>query len=943
MPPINTKTNSGSIDILPANLGNAGKVFGIGSNGVPSLLDVYTPKNTKTYYVATTGSDTNNGLSKDTAFLTLTKALSVVGNSGNQIQVMPGTYTEDFTISALNVSIVSANLETGGLCNFTGTGTVSSASSSVRLTGLTFANLIHSGNCSLYMFFCRINTAFTKTSTGYGFNFSCDFQGASLTTTISITSASLTNFTGASNIGALTLNNASANVLLKDNAVSSPLVLQAGTLAVNNTPVYSATGTSNAITVTGATSVLILNNTRILTPTNTQARISIGSGSFYQISNGVSYDKTNSTLSGTNLADLSYFDAINVTSYYSDSFTASTLLETDSNKKIVSSTINLAELKKINVVGNSLSSASTVNLNNSTGETIDITGTTTITTLTLSAGLKRIVRFTGALTLTNGANLILPTGANITTAAGDYAVFIGYASSVVRCVSYTRANGTALAGGSGAVSSVNTKTGDVVLNQDDILDGTTYKQYSGTEKTKLAGIQTGATANQTDSYLLSRTNHTGTQTASTISDFQATVSANTDVSANTSARHTHSNKSILDATQESFTTILKGNYDTAYTHSQITSGNPHGVTKTDVGLGSVTNDAQTKASIVPNALPSSGQILIGNAGGTAYAKQSVSGDGTLSNAGVLTVTKTSGTSFGTAATLNVGTSANQIIQLDSNAKLPAVDGSQLTNVVASGNAPSLAYSVLSAGLDGNRRFNFITQASTTSLSFSASTPIKSCYPSGTIETISTNPTTITGLNTSAIYYVVKELGNQPIATTLKPIESVLQPSSPATGQYWLDTATIPAIGKKWNGSAWVNTDFVRWGQCLMNSANTAITYTPYFETTQATLTVGTPFTVNNNTGTQEVMRFIDLECTSAGNGYAVGDRIRYWDGNSGSGSSAFGLIEVVNADGITTTIIVSGNAGIIGIVSKTTGNLINGAAASFKGTIRIKRFLQFGN
>jgi hypothetical protein len=38
----------------------------------------------------------------------------------------------------------------------------------------------------------------------------------------------------------------------------------------------------------------------------------------------------------------------------------------------------------------------------------------------------------------------LPTGANITTAAGDTAEFISEGTDVVRCVSYTRANGTAL-------------------------------------------------------------------------------------------------------------------------------------------------------------------------------------------------------------------------------------------------------------------------------------------------------------------------------------------------------------------------------------------------------------------------------------------------------------------------------------------------------------------
>lgn len=40
----------------------------------------------------------------------------------------------------------------------------------------------------------------------------------------------------------------------------------------------------------------------------------------------------------------------------------------------------------------------------------------------------------------------------------------------------------------------------------------------------------------------------------------------------------------------------------AYTHSQLTTGNPHNVTKADVGLSSVTNDAQVKKSEVPVVL-----------------------------------------------------------------------------------------------------------------------------------------------------------------------------------------------------------------------------------------------------------------------------------------------------------------------------------------------------
>jgi hypothetical protein len=109
--------------------------------------------------------------------------------------------------------------------------------------------------------------------------------------------------------------------------------------------------------------------------------------------------------------------------------------------------------------GTDVASAATLNLNAVTGNLIDVTGTTGITAITLSQGLERTVRFTGALTLTHGASLVLPTAANITTVAGDFAIFRGYATGVVRCVVYSRADGTAIAGGSTAASQAEQETG----------------------------------------------------------------------------------------------------------------------------------------------------------------------------------------------------------------------------------------------------------------------------------------------------------------------------------------------------------------------------------------------------------------------------------------------------------------------------------------------------
>ena len=55
-------------------------------------------------------------------------------------------------------------------------------------------------------------------------------------------------------------------------------------------------------------------------------------------------------------------------------------------------------------------------------------------------------------------------------------------------------------------------------------------------------------------------------------------------------------------------------------------------------------------------------------------------DADIASGAAIAVSKISG--LGTAATENVGTSANQIVQLDGSARLPAVDGSALTNVAA---------------------------------------------------------------------------------------------------------------------------------------------------------------------------------------------------------------------------------------------------------------------
>lgn len=99
--------------------------------------------------------------------------------------------------------------------------------------------------------------------------------------------------------------------------------------------------------------------------------------------------------------------------------------------------------------GGDLASAGTVLVPE--GGYYHITGTTTITGIDLvtnKAGRKVWLKFTDSVEIAhNASTLILPTGANITTAAGDTACFISEGSDAVRCVAYQRADGSSLAGG----------------------------------------------------------------------------------------------------------------------------------------------------------------------------------------------------------------------------------------------------------------------------------------------------------------------------------------------------------------------------------------------------------------------------------------------------------------------------------------------------------------
>lgn len=93
------------------------------------------------------------------------------------------------------------------------------------------------------------------------------------------------------------------------------------------------------------------------------------------------------------------------------------------------------------VKGADIASAGTINLTTATGNGVHVTGTTTITAVTLGSGMLRMVVFDGILTLTHHATTNnLPGAANITTAAGDRALYWADGTTVY-CLVYQPAAG----------------------------------------------------------------------------------------------------------------------------------------------------------------------------------------------------------------------------------------------------------------------------------------------------------------------------------------------------------------------------------------------------------------------------------------------------------------------------------------------------------------------
>lgn len=102
---------------------------------------------------------------------------------------------------------------------------------------------------------------------------------------------------------------------------------------------------------------------------------------------------------------------------------------------IEATTVNTFDATQIWSKGADIASASPLVLGTD-GNYFDVTGTTGFSSITCSAGTLFMLQFDGALVLTHGASLDLPSEANITTAAGDRLIGFAEAANTVQVLSY---------------------------------------------------------------------------------------------------------------------------------------------------------------------------------------------------------------------------------------------------------------------------------------------------------------------------------------------------------------------------------------------------------------------------------------------------------------------------------------------------------------------------
>lgn len=196
-------------------------------------------------------------------------------------------------------------------------------------------------------------------------------------------------------------------------------------------------------------------------------------------------------------------------------------------------------------------------------------------------------------------------------------------------LNYDSGLGVVTINSTGNVQSVNSQTGNVILNSDNISEGVSNKYYSD--------ILFG------NSFLTRTTSHLaeGSNLYFTETRVRATTLSGMPTPANVVISSTDTLPQAISSLQGQISY-----QSSSLTNHSSNTANPHNVTKTQVGLGNVPNIDVTNATNISS--------------------------GTLADARLSANITAQGNTFN---------SANQLVKLNGSGQLPALDGSLLTNVV----------------------------------------------------------------------------------------------------------------------------------------------------------------------------------------------------------------------------------------------------------------------
>jgi hypothetical protein len=308
---------TGSLNVSGSIIGSISATNGI----VSSSTQIFTGYDYEIHVSQVDGNDTTGNGDLLTPVASITKALTLVAGQRRIIVVHSGGYTENPSITTQYTTITTYDSKADNTILY---GTLSTNTgctiSGLKMTDLTITTPTTSGSVNILN--CDISGTLTKNS-------SCDYTLIRFTDigTGSISGAGLVDITGG-NSNFVTVNNASAQVLIKNGTATSP-VLTAGNLNLVQAVVIASP--TNAVT-SAPGSIITIANSQLVNSALTGVAPVVLNG-FYSILNTI-YDRPSSTLvgpsgTGGSANSIDYFQYINADKFITQGGTSNQFVKGD--------------------------------------------------------------------------------------------------------------------------------------------------------------------------------------------------------------------------------------------------------------------------------------------------------------------------------------------------------------------------------------------------------------------------------------------------------------------------------------------------------------------------------------------------------------------------------------------------------------------------------------